>query len=425
MSPRSDIFLSLCLAQAELSPLHYRHGSIIVRGGKVIGQGFNCYRPGFDGGALKSGVLPSASLDGPAIAELKRRLKSKPKPKNKPDYQQDDGTFTPFESTGCGPNANVHLSMHSEMMAIRSALSLSSGTLSSQTSAGSAKCFEKPCFKLPGDSKKRKARARGLKAYAAAVCAEAEASGTSKSYGGKFSIQKSGFEPGSSQSGLQGGRQQVQRQGGEAVRGLEHMEKCRETPTEEVWPPKKPPSLAPKPQQILITKKNSLNTKADVKERTKDFRLKGSDLYVARLGMCQITPPLDLKLKQHASKIAAPASSSSPRSEPASLYDELSQLSRTPSPSTSPPNPPPILKPEVRASRPCYRCVSAMHAVGIKRVFWTNADGEWEGAKVRDLVDALEKGIEGDGDGTGTGQENKGVFVTKHEVLMLKRIMGF
>jgi hypothetical protein len=57
-----------------------------------------------------------------------------------------------------------------------------------------------------------------------------------------------------------------------------------------------------------------------------------------------------------------------------------------------------------------------MHAVGIKRVFWTNADGGWEGAKVRDLVEALENGIESDGDGPGTGQENKGVFVTKHEV---------
>lgn len=208
----------------------------------MLGQGFNCYHPGFDGGALKSGVLPSASLDGPAIAELKQRLKSKPKPKNKQDHQQDEGTFTPFESTGCGPHANVHLSMHSEMMAIRSALSLSSGTLSSQTSARSAKCFQKPCFKLPGDSKKRKARARGLKAYAAAVCTEAEAASTRKAYGGKFSIQKSGFEPGSSQSGFQGERQQFQRQGGgqrvsrgEGGRGLEHMERCRETPTEEVW----------------------------------------------------------------------------------------------------------------------------------------------------------------------------------------------
>ena len=62
-----------------------------------------------------------------------------------------------------------------------------------------------------------------------------------------------------------------------------------------------------------------------------------------------------------------------------------------------------------------------MHAVGIKRVFWTNAGGEWEGAKVRDLVEALEKGegVPGHDDGG-----DKGVFVTKHEVLMLKRAMG-
>ena len=62
-----------------------------------------------------------------------------------------------------------------------------------------------------------------------------------------------------------------------------------------------------------------------------------------------------------------------------------------------------------------------MHAVGIKRVFWKNADGEWEGAKVRDLVDALENGNGEPGHGDGG---KKGVFVTKHEVLMLKRTMG-
>lgn len=240
MSPRNDTLLSLCLAQAELSPLHYRHGSVIVRGGKIIGQGFNCYRPGFDGGALKTGLLPATSLDGPSIAKLKERLKSKTKHKTKSkpqsDNQQDsdNSTFTPFESTGCGHNSNTPLSMHSEMMAIRSALSLSSGTLSSQTSARSAKYLQKPCFSLPGDSKKRKARARGLKAYAKAVCEEAACTSTGKSYGGKFSIQKSGFEPGASQPGLQGG-QQDQRQGGGkgvsrgggAVYGVETGEKCR------------------------------------------------------------------------------------------------------------------------------------------------------------------------------------------------------
>ena len=43
---KTDNYLSLCLDQAAKSPLHYRHGSIIVRGGKIIGQGFNDYRPG-------------------------------------------------------------------------------------------------------------------------------------------------------------------------------------------------------------------------------------------------------------------------------------------------------------------------------------------------------------------------------------------
>lgn len=68
-----------------------------------------------------------------------------------------------------------------------------------------------------------------------------------------------------------------------------------------------------------------------------------------------------------------------------------------------------------------------MHAVGIKRVFWTNSRGAWEGAKVRGLVDALEGG-RGDGKNNGSGTamkaETEGLFVTKHEVLMLRRIMG-
>lgn len=87
-----------------------------------------------------------------------------------------------------------------------------------------------------------------------------------------------------------------------------------------------------------------------------------------------------------------------------------------------------------------------MHSVGIKRVFWTNAQGQWEGGKVRDLIDVLDGG--GAGDGTkGTGSQSgadkaddssgggattnngsvpggPGLFVTKHEVLMLRRVMG-
>jgi len=75
-----------------------------------------------------------------------------------------------------------------------------------------------------------------------------------------------------------------------------------------------------------------------------------------------------------------------------------------------------------------------MHSVGIKRVFWTNSKGEWDGGKVRDLVDALELSGSSpdpsDGDGCGInggasgGATGNGVFVTKHEVLMLRRLMG-
>jgi hypothetical protein len=67
-----------------------------------------------------------------------------------------------------------------------------------------------------------------------------------------------------------------------------------------------------------------------------------------------------------------------------------------------------------------------MHAAGIARAFWTNAQGEWEGAKARDLMDALEGG--GSSSSSSEGEDGKGkdagVFVTKHEVLMLGRVMG-
>ena len=65
-----------------------------------------------------------------------------------------------------------------------------------------------------------------------------------------------------------------------------------------------------------------------------------------------------------------------------------------------------------------------MHTAGIKRVFWTNAKGEWEGAKVQQLVDALESGGGGVGDGNGDEGKVSSLFVTKHEVLILKRRMG-
>lgn len=188
--------------------------------------------------------MPNAKLDGPAIRELKLRLKTKRKSKfniSTPDDQQQQNMqqapFTPFELlSGGGYKANTPLSMHSEMMAIQNALSLSSGAQSYQTSARSAQWLQKPCFKLSGNSK-RKARLRGLKTYVEAVCAdaEAEAAAVQRSSGGdsagKFCLQKSRFEPDPSQPSFS--ERQQQRQGGGGGRGGEHKEQWRETPTEE------------------------------------------------------------------------------------------------------------------------------------------------------------------------------------------------
>ena len=115
------------------------------------------------------------------------------------------------------------------------------------------------------------------------------------------------------------------------------------------------------------------------------------------------------------------SSSTSSLGATGSLHDEL----RSPSPRERPAIPEKaesgVPRKAIHASRPCYRCISYMHAVGIKRVFWTNDDGEWEGGKVAKFMDALDG--EGDDGGCGGGVMGNGVFVTKHEVLMMKRLM--
>ena len=113
-----------------------------------------------------------------------------------------------------------------------------------------------------------------------------------------------------------------------------------------------------------------------------------------------------------------------------SLHDEL----RNPNPRSQDhalgePTTSSVQSPVIGTSRPCYRCISMASSVGIRRMFWTNAKGEWDGGKVRDLVDALElagasEASDGSECGLSGGAAGNGIFVTKHEVLMLRRMMG-
>jgi deoxycytidylate deaminase len=160
MSPRQDTYMTLCLEQALKSPLHYRHGCIIVRGGKVIGRGFNHYRPGFNGGALKDG---RTKIAGDVLQQ---------KTKQKHTCHAREELPGP---NGGGSDANMALSLHSEMMAIRSALSLSSHH--SGASARSNAWYETPCFKLPGHSTLgHTLRKEKIRQYMERVCVAAEKS---------------------------------------------------------------------------------------------------------------------------------------------------------------------------------------------------------------------------------------------------------
>lgn len=183
-------------------------------------------------------------------------------------------------------------------------------------------------------------------------------------------------------------------------------------------------------QHLLVPKGRTVGTSPGVKERIKHPKLIGADVYVARLA--NEGPAAEDRKKRRAHnqpsdetiETAGPdtcSTTSAVSASTGSLHDELIMKTPKSEPLTSisedfkrPPTP--------AESRPCYRCVAYMHSVGIKRVFWTNNDGKWEGAKVRDMIDQLDGTMHSDTDTT-LGQAAMGLFVTKHEVLMLRRLM--
>ncbi|GAB7323732.1 hypothetical protein MBLNU13_g07198t1 [Cladosporium sp. NU13] len=442
---KTDNYLTLCLEQAAKSPLHYRHGCIIVRGGKVIGQGHNDYRPGFDGGALKHGRVAGSALNGAALAEMKAKLKerkeNKAKPKSNQHPPQPPRQLAAFEKvgTGGGVHANTPLSMHSEMMAIHSAISTSSNLACSSFS------HDKPFFKLPrGDKKKERLRRDVLQNYVERIC-ETSTSRTS-GQAGKLQVQECGFASASksqpiNERRIRGhDRRMIDDVLGNGLTTTQSSPERGKSGKDHKGSKKAKSLEQPEVQHLLLPQGEIGKTRAEVNDRKRHPRLAGADLYVTRLGwnnnnIAQSNPKK--KFVKHSAGDAAPPSSS--ESEPeapslpssasstctigntSSLYDEL----RSSAPKNTPPiaeKAPTIPREAIHTSRPCYRCVSYMHAVGIKRVFWTNDDGQWEGGKVAKFIDALDG--EADEAGCGGGPMGNGVFVTKHEVLMMRRKMG-
>ena len=49
---KSQFYLSECAEVASKSPMCFKLGAIMVKGGKVISTGYNHHRPNYDGGEL-------------------------------------------------------------------------------------------------------------------------------------------------------------------------------------------------------------------------------------------------------------------------------------------------------------------------------------------------------------------------------------
>ena len=214
--------------------------------------------------------------------------------------------------------------------------------------------------------------------------------------------------------------------------------------------PPTPSEIEMKQSRLVPTARRATKSRR-TDDRVSDSRLRGADLYVARLCMKTVstvaTRNIDAvkagaalnmhkKTESRASGMPDPADITSPIEIEArnalsstSLHDELSCLDRPSASQTTigianniSHN---LEVPSPVASRPCYRCIAYMYRAGIRRVFWSTSTGVWEGGKVRDFVDMMEAPQNiGDDPAASTTASGAGLFVTKHEVLLLRRTMG-
>lgn len=49
MNNKSQLYLSQCLTAAAKSDMCFKLGAVLVKGGKILGTGFNHQRPHYDG----------------------------------------------------------------------------------------------------------------------------------------------------------------------------------------------------------------------------------------------------------------------------------------------------------------------------------------------------------------------------------------
>ncbi|KAL8655894.1 MAG: hypothetical protein Q9210_000595 [Variospora velana] len=437
---RNDVYLSLCLEQASLSPLHYRHGCIVVRGGKVIGKGYNDYRSGFNGGAQTNGRLSSAGASNTLRAKKfgNRAMVAKMLDVHVTQEPKQPGAFVPFDSRDHPTGTRGGGAFTSK----RTPMS-STEPLRSRPPRGSA--VAGPTFK---SLVLKPLHLNFLQRYPNVEDEEEEekAGNVSRRQNpgdnnvhhhaqlDHLKAQKSNSRKARQPTSDDSEKHRKQYLYGLSD-GVQYHHHGRHDKTQHLTHQHQQQKQQQRSSAVIMPLHRILTKSHQTAERMKDSRLNGADLYVARLGKrgkaehldcgCRHDDGLSLDDGTAAKKGGGQQSTESETSANSlpptgSLHEELQfplpKEKKGPLPQSA------VNEECVTAShsKPCYRCISYMHSAGIKRVFWTNNAGHWEGGKVRDLVDALESPASPNAKNRGEASVAGSVYVTKSEVLLLK-----
>ncbi|WFD42265.1 hypothetical protein MPSI1_000906 [Malassezia psittaci] len=355
---RGDKMRNAATQEALRSPMRYRHGAVVTKGGKILAQGHNHIRTGFSGplSAHETILLPGRAASASTCCS---------------DAPESS-------SNARGSYSSSYFSMHAEMHAIYSTLrgarpyvARSNVQLSALPEDDQLNVMTQQAADLAIDSR-RSASPSSVRSRLS------DASNVHRANVGNIKTK-------CDRALVEGAKREQQRIAFTAQN--EWCLKPRYKKRIEEKPPPRPrftscraessvdqfSSCVPaEDEHETDTEANSLaasiasSTLAYRKVRPSsrpredaiDSRLRGADLYVVRL-----LQDVESKAKAKEHRRRHIRSGTTPVSNASSN-----------------------VAPRYADSRPCWRCLEWMLWAGIKRVYWTNADGDWNGGKVASLL---------------------------------------
>ncbi|WFC93987.1 hypothetical protein MBRA1_000614 [Malassezia brasiliensis] len=388
---RGDKMRNAATQEALRSPMRYRHGAVVTKGGKIIARGHNHIRTGFSGplSAHETIVLPKhAQNDAHCCA-----------------------SYTDEEAPAPRPGlASSYFSMHAEMHAIHTILRgarphlarssvqlcptheedvpdvLARATSALALDGSRSATANQDCSRLSDASHTTgRVNAANVKTKCDRALVEAGAGRGCGQWVGNQEAQRLRHEFQQRRAEhLERRKQEKRERKARGLRATSSSGSCSSDSTAESdstnsgtsssgpsTPPLsaqdkggKPMDMSAVPPALLSSTLAYRRVRATSRPREDagDSRLRGADLYVVRLLQ---DVESKAKAKEHRRRHQRATPAIAPRAAPATPLNVV---------------------PRYADSRPCWRCLEWMLWAGIKRVYWTNAEGEWHGGKVSALL---------------------------------------